>query len=245
MSIAADLVAHRGYPLRYPENTLPGLQAAINAGACYLEFDIQLSRDHIPVLCHDADLQRTASQAKTVMELDSADLDQIDVGEPARFADRYKGTFIPRLSHVLKLISDHPEIQAFVEIKQESLTHFGIPAVMQPVIALLSQYIQQCTVISFNYDCLHYARQFCRNRVGWAIEQTDTTSLDKLKSLHPEFVFTSDQAFSHLYSVLSGPWRWVVYQTSSPVRARELLTMGADLVETDAIVEMLQKRNLE
>ena len=39
------LIAHRGYPAHYPENTLIGLEAAIKAGAERIEFDIQLSAD--------------------------------------------------------------------------------------------------------------------------------------------------------------------------------------------------------
>ena len=38
-----DLVAHRGYALRYPENTLAAFQAAITAGARFVECDVQLS----------------------------------------------------------------------------------------------------------------------------------------------------------------------------------------------------------
>ena len=54
------LVAHRGHAAAFPENTLPALRSALELGAAWLEFDIQLSADRIPVLCHDASLQRTA-----------------------------------------------------------------------------------------------------------------------------------------------------------------------------------------
>ncbi|MCG6866062.1 MAG: hypothetical protein LJE58_11615, partial [Thiogranum sp.] len=30
---------------RYPENSRPGLQAALEAGACWLEFDVQMCPD--------------------------------------------------------------------------------------------------------------------------------------------------------------------------------------------------------
>ncbi|MGF1546037.1 MAG: glycerophosphodiester phosphodiesterase family protein, partial [Thiotrichales bacterium] len=53
-----DLVAHRGYALRYPENTLPAIEAALAAGARYVEIDVQLSADQVPVLFHDRSLMR-------------------------------------------------------------------------------------------------------------------------------------------------------------------------------------------
>jgi glycerophosphoryl diester phosphodiesterase len=55
-----ELVAHRGSLLRYPENTWLGLEAALKAGACWLEFDIQMCADGRFVLLHDADFNRTA-----------------------------------------------------------------------------------------------------------------------------------------------------------------------------------------
>ena len=53
------LIAHRGYPAYYPENTLVGLEAALKAGADFLEFDVQLSADRVPLLLHDENLKRT------------------------------------------------------------------------------------------------------------------------------------------------------------------------------------------
>ena len=55
------LVAHRGFSERYPENTRIGLKAALQAGADAIEFDVQFSKDGIPMVIHDNTLQRTAS----------------------------------------------------------------------------------------------------------------------------------------------------------------------------------------
>jgi glycerophosphoryl diester phosphodiesterase len=53
-----ELIAHRGWPRRHPENSLPGIEAALMAGAGYVEVDVQLSADRVPVLFHDAGLER-------------------------------------------------------------------------------------------------------------------------------------------------------------------------------------------
>src|SRR5579859_7556524 len=86
------LVAHRGYPSRYPENTLLGIQAAVTAGARWFEFDVQLSKDHVPFLCHDDSLERTAGLKRRIMDLSSDELGSVDVGEAALFGSRYAGT---------------------------------------------------------------------------------------------------------------------------------------------------------
>ena len=60
-----ELVAHRGYAARYPENTRESLAAAVRAGARFLEFDVQLSADGVPVLLHDVTLSaRPGSRAR-------------------------------------------------------------------------------------------------------------------------------------------------------------------------------------
>jgi len=40
-----QLVAHRGDMQQYPENSWPALRAAVEAGACWLEFDVQMCAD--------------------------------------------------------------------------------------------------------------------------------------------------------------------------------------------------------
>ncbi|MEV5611652.1 glycerophosphodiester phosphodiesterase [Streptomyces sp. NPDC052225] len=51
-------VAHRGDPYRVRENTLPSLRSALERGADAVEIDVRLTRDGVPVLLHDATLER-------------------------------------------------------------------------------------------------------------------------------------------------------------------------------------------
>jgi glycerophosphoryl diester phosphodiesterase len=50
------IVAHRGYATLYPENTIKALEAAVQAGASWVEVDVQLRADGVAVLAHDFDL---------------------------------------------------------------------------------------------------------------------------------------------------------------------------------------------
>ncbi len=43
-------IAHRGCPGRYPENTLISFQEAVKLSYSYLELDVQLSKDGVPVI---------------------------------------------------------------------------------------------------------------------------------------------------------------------------------------------------
>ena len=53
-----QLVAHRGWQRRYPENTLLAVDKAIGAGARHVEIDVQFSGDGRAVVFHDPDLFR-------------------------------------------------------------------------------------------------------------------------------------------------------------------------------------------
>lgn len=238
---ADQLIAHRGYPLRYPENTLPGLVAAIEAGAKYLEFDIQLTRDHTPVLCHDASLLRTSGMDRLVMELSDAELQSVDAGEPGRFGERFCATTVPSLALITRLLEQHPRVQAFVEIKRESLAYFGVATVVGSVMTCVGPRPQQFSVISFDNDCLLHARRLGSSRIGWAVEEVGPHTRDILRELRPDYLFTSVDAFKRMRTMLRGTWQWVIYQTTDPEMARNLIESGANLVETDAIAELLDR----
>ncbi|MBT2446947.1 glycerophosphodiester phosphodiesterase [Streptomyces sp. ISL-43] len=51
-------VGHRGDPYRFRENTLASIRSAFDRGADAVEIDVRMTRDGVPVLLHDEDLQR-------------------------------------------------------------------------------------------------------------------------------------------------------------------------------------------
>src|SRR5689334_14576223 len=67
-------IAHRGYSARYPENTLLGIRAAIDAGADIVEADARLSADGEVFCAHDPDLQRIAGQPIRIAETQRKEL---------------------------------------------------------------------------------------------------------------------------------------------------------------------------
>ena len=70
------LIGHRGYPARFPENTLAAFSGAIEAGCDMIELDVTLTRDRRVVVIHDDTLDRTTSGTGPVRDrtLDSANV---------------------------------------------------------------------------------------------------------------------------------------------------------------------------
>lgn len=62
-------VAHRGLPLRLPENTLPSILLAEQHGAVAVEFDVRATSDGHAVLLHDKSLARIWGDPRPVSEV--------------------------------------------------------------------------------------------------------------------------------------------------------------------------------
>lgn len=67
-------IAHRGEPVGHVENTCDSVNAAIVAGADMVEIDIRLTSDHVPVLLHDASLNRIWGHRRRLCTLSAAEV---------------------------------------------------------------------------------------------------------------------------------------------------------------------------
>jgi glycerophosphoryl diester phosphodiesterase len=70
---------HRGARAVLPENTLAGFAYAISAGADYIEMDVAVTRDDVPVISHDPVLR----SGQTIRELTRAELQRVDASVPS------------------------------------------------------------------------------------------------------------------------------------------------------------------
>lgn len=77
--------AHRGEHLRHPENSLPAIQAAIDAGMDYVELDVRTSSDGYLVLMHDPTVDRMTNGKGAIKDMTLAEIRQLDLG--ARFPE--------------------------------------------------------------------------------------------------------------------------------------------------------------
>lgn len=100
------VVAHRGTPATRPENTLASFEEAVRLGARIVEFDVRLTRDGVPVVIHDATVDRTTDGTGGVDELASDEVRSLDAGDGER---------IPTLSEVLAAMDGRAAVA--IEIK--------------------------------------------------------------------------------------------------------------------------------
>lgn len=74
------IIGHRGAAGEKPENTLASIKAGRQAGADIIEFDVRLTKDGVPVLSHDATLERTHQSDVKIKDLTLKELKKRTAG---------------------------------------------------------------------------------------------------------------------------------------------------------------------
>ncbi|MFB9376986.1 glycerophosphodiester phosphodiesterase [Kineococcus gynurae] len=96
------MIAHRGASTSAPENTLAAFAAAVAVGADLLELDVRQTADGVPVVLHDATLDRTTDGRGPVARRPWRDVARLDAG--AWFAPGFAGERVPTVAQVADLV---------------------------------------------------------------------------------------------------------------------------------------------
>jgi glycerophosphoryl diester phosphodiesterase len=95
-------IAHRGASQQAPENTLPAITKALDAGVDMLSLEVQKSKDNIPLVLADVSLDRTTNGTGRVARMTSDEIRELDAG--AWFNPDFVGTKVPTLSEAIKKV---------------------------------------------------------------------------------------------------------------------------------------------
>ena len=144
-----SIQAHRGVWTEAPENTLAAVRAAISAGADYIETDIQLSKDGVPVVAHDSDFSRLAGVAKKVWELTYDEIRAIPLSRNS--APTFQNEVTPTLDALLA------ETKGRIKLNIE-LKYYGDhqPGLAQKVVEAVRSHgmLDQVVIQSLEYEPL-------------------------------------------------------------------------------------------
>lgn len=231
------LIAHRGYQHRYPENTLLALKQAVAGGVTRLEFDVQLTADHIPVLVHDTDLYRTCGIHKNILHLNYDQLAQYSACEPWRLGHKFHGEPIPKLAQVISWACEQLSIELFVEIKEESITAFGIETVLETVLPVLEPMAKQVHLISFDIPFIAAVRERWQ-QVGLVLRHWPPAP-DVMERCSPDILFVNKRRIKQRQHLSYVGIPVVVYEIDTVRRARYWLKHGAAYLESYRAAELM------
>lgn len=234
------LVAHRGYMECFPENTLMGIEAALQCGATHVEFDVQCASDGTFVVLHDSTLERTCGLAGEVFHMSWEALRRIPAHEPARFCSAFIGQHIPSLAQVTHLLQQYPHATAFVEIKGESVERYGIYRIMPALLEQLQVIQSQCVVISFHADAIAYVRDHSDFRCGLVLHRYDADGEHAATAIGPDYLILNHRKLTADIEFWRGAWEWMLYDITDADLALYYAGLGASLIETRSICSMLK-----
>lgn len=118
------VIAHRGASGHAPENTIPAFLTALDMGADWIELDVHLSKDGVPIVIHDATLERTTNGQGTVSDASWLDLSKLDAG--SWYGEEFARTPIPSLRQVLDTIGDRATLLIELKVDGQGQLYKGL-----------------------------------------------------------------------------------------------------------------------
>ena len=93
------LIGHRGVKNLSPENTLESIELAYNLGLTWVEVDVKISKDKIPILLHDDTLNRTTNGKGFPNNFTYKEIKKLDAG--LFFYKKLTDIYVPTLHEAL------------------------------------------------------------------------------------------------------------------------------------------------
>ena len=240
---SSKLVAHRGDPYLFPDNTLIGIRSAARKGAVWVEVDIQYTADFIPVLYHDPDLGKVSGDPRELITTKWEDVKSLSASHPERFGDKFDSNPISRFTKLLDLLADWPEIRIFVELKSASINHFGVDRVIHDIVKKINDANcrdQIAAIISKHDLAMEAVRAQSDIPIGWVVSDYDEVNRDRAQQLNFDYLFIKNSRFNAWQQGLPRQSeRRVVYTINDLETAHDLLKTGADMIETDLIGKLI------
>ena len=149
---AVEIIAHRGYSAKAPENSLSAFKLAWESGADACELDLHLTKDGRVIVIHDKDTKRTTGVMKVVAESTLEKLLALDAGSWKGAA--WSGEKLPTLEEALGTMPAGKK-RFFLEIKCGPEVVPALTKILQP----LRSRAEQFAIISFNFDACAAAKK--------------------------------------------------------------------------------------
>lgn len=124
------VIAHRGFHVDVPENTIESLRKAIELGVDYVEVDIRTTLEGVPVVMHDANLEQTTDGKGKVSDISTIDFRKFKI----------KGTEISPPTFSSFLVEAKGKVNLYLDIKE---------ADPEKIIGLLDKYQMRERVVIY------------------------------------------------------------------------------------------------
>lgn len=224
------ITAHRGSSINYPENSMSSFEAAVKEGADIVEFDVQLTKDKVPIIMHDGNLLRTTGYNKKVKNAKYEDIKDLDIG--VLFDEKFKGERIPLFDEVLDYFKTQDvmlNIEAKPKDNNEDLAH-----------AIVDRFVtydlyDKAMVTSGNYDILVRIKELDSNIktafiVGFALG--DLTEMREVDGFSVETSFITREMVIDIHKNNQEIYAWTI---NDDYLLNKMINYNVDSIITDDV----------
>ena len=230
-----NIIGHRGANNSAPENTLISFRKAAELGAKWIEIDVRLSSDKIPVVFHDNEVDRTTNGQGPVGSFTLESLQELDAG--SHYHTDFSGEKVPTLLQGITLC-----IELKLGLNIEIKPNFGqaaetVTAILTTINPFQEQLRGNVLFSSFNLLCLEklfnlspeWPRALLVNDLNddWL---TNTKVLE-CYALNPNCNCLA--SIENIKSILDSKLRIIPFTVNQLSVAKNLLQLGVHSIITD------------
>ncbi|PWW05076.1 glycerophosphoryl diester phosphodiesterase [Paenibacillus cellulosilyticus] len=217
--------AHRGGDIEFaPENSMPAILSSIEQGIQSVEIDVQLTKDGVAVLNHDATLYRMTGVKSSVSDLTYAQVSKLSLGLDE------EGASIPIATLEEVLAEAQGQIKLLIDLKPTGPSEPLVKEVVQLVHDFGME--QDVYIQSFDSSTLRQIRQLAPEiRIG----QIMYFAVGNLSSLDVDFytveqIMVTKQLLDQAHNAGREVWVWTV---NGRHNLKEMLKFEVDGIITD------------
>jgi len=218
-----EVIAHRGIRDRYPENSLPAFEAALDAGADAVELDVHATREGAVVVHHDRLLPPAVDSplaGRPIASISLADLDNFEIAP---------GVGLPTLEEVLQAIGARAAV--YIEIKARD-----IEARVAAVISSVQDAAARCAVHSFDHRVVKRFASLAPHiptgilEVGYPVNPSSLLEAADARDLWQSCEFVDEALITAIHS---RGGRVVAWTCDDPAQWAHFRRIGVDGICTD------------
>jgi glycerophosphoryl diester phosphodiesterase len=227
------VIGHRGAKEYAPENTLESIHTAADLGVEWVELDVKLTKDQVPIIFHDDTLDRTTNGSGPVAEMLYDDICQLEAG--SWFADSFAGIKIPSLEEALEVIYAR-NLGFNMEIKACPGREKETAEVALDYLASSWDDHNRLLISSFSHVSLEVAIEMAEDwSRGLLLEKEMPENLQEVvEYITPKTInFNADTEASIVEDLLDFELPLLCYTVNDPMVARRMVNMGVDCFFSD------------
>ncbi len=239
-----NVISHRGANKVAPQNTIAAFRKSIEIGCTGFETDVHLTKDGVPVICHNFTIDATSNGKGAIKNMTLEELRSYDFGSYK--GEEFRGEKIPTLDEFLeisKLMGDKMEVLN-IELKSEKFGEAGTELPQKTIDAVKNHRLfDKLLISSFDPTILVDCKKIDKNcKTGLLYCPSDLISLKiaprpvsfckeiGADALHPFVMYVTRMYVerAHRAGIQVNPW--TINKEST---AKHLLKMGVDGLITD------------